>query len=312
MLTEKGGSQKESSFLTIFSCNVESGDGLKENTETNTMAAKGNTTKKALAFVWVAVAVAALLLKDASAVRTAPVETNDARQAEAEREYQLVQSKLLELEQDPEALFHNFVREHNKKYEDETERAYRLGVFKSNLLKAKEFNQLGNEGVYGVTKFSDLSETEFATKVLMRRQPNAQVPRGPGDVPVTVDVSDIPDSWDWRDHGAVTGVKNQGTVGTCWAFSAVGNIEGQYALVDGDLISLSEEQVSDCDGGSFPQNNTGDCGVFGGWPFLAYEYGKLLVRTRKIVSQNKLTGCLFGFFLDFFRSSVFRLRSFFT
>ena len=130
MLTEKGGSQKESSFLTIFSCNVESGDGLKENTETNTMAAKGNTTKKALAFVWVAVAVAALLLKDASAVRTAPVETNDARQAEAEREYQLVQSKLLELEQDPEALFHNFVREHNKKYEDETERAYRLGVFK--------------------------------------------------------------------------------------------------------------------------------------------------------------------------------------
>ena len=94
------------------------------------MAAKGNTTKKALAFVWVAVAVAALLLKDASAVRTAPVETNDARQAEAEREYQLVQSKLLELEQDPEALFHNFVREHNKKYEDETERAYRLGVFK--------------------------------------------------------------------------------------------------------------------------------------------------------------------------------------
>ena len=94
------------------------------------MAAKGNTTKKALAFVWVAVAVAALLLKDASAVRTAPVETNDARQAEAEREYQLVQSKLLELEQDPEALFHKFVREHNKKYEDETERAYRLGVFK--------------------------------------------------------------------------------------------------------------------------------------------------------------------------------------
>ena len=56
-------------------------------------------------------------------------------------------------------------------------------------MKAKEFNQLGNEGVYGVTKFSDLSETEFATKVLMRRQPNAQVPRGPGDVPVTVDVA---------------------------------------------------------------------------------------------------------------------------
>ena len=243
--------------------------------------------KTSLGFGLVVLSIATLCLQSASAVRTAPVYT------EASKGREWVLTKILELEQDPEAIFHNFVREHNKKYEDETERAYRLGVFKSNLLKAKEFNQLGNEGVYGVTKFSDLSETEFATKVLMRRQPNAQVPRGPGDVPVTVDVSDIPDSWDWRDHGAVTGVKNQGTVGTCWAFSAVGNIEGQYALVDGDLISLSEEQVSDCDGGSFPQNNTGDCGVFGGWPFLAYEYGKLLVRTRKIVSQNKLTGCLF-------------------
>ena len=110
------------------------------------MAAKGNTTKKALAFVWVAVAVAALLLKDASAVRTAPVETNDARQAEAEREYQLVQSKLLELEQDPEALFHKFVREHNKKYEDETERAYRLGVFKvSTTYRERERSWKGNQ-----------------------------------------------------------------------------------------------------------------------------------------------------------------------
>ena len=111
------------------------------------MVAKGNTTKKALAFVWVAVAVAALLLKDASAVRTAPVETNDARQAEAEREYQLVQSKLLELEQDPEALFHKFVREHNKKYEDETERAYRLGVFKVSMTqRERERSWKGNQG----------------------------------------------------------------------------------------------------------------------------------------------------------------------
>ena len=95
--------------------------------------------------MWVAVAVAALLLKDASAVRTAPVETNDARQAEAEREYQLVQSKLLELEQDPEALFHNFVREHNKKYEDETERAYRLGVFKVSTTQRERESWKGNQ-----------------------------------------------------------------------------------------------------------------------------------------------------------------------
>jgi len=37
-------------------------------------------------------------------------------------------------------------------------------------------------------------------------------------------------------------------VGTCWAFSTVQNVEGQWALKSKTLTNLSVEQIVDCDG----------------------------------------------------------------
>jgi len=53
--------------------------------------------------------------------------------------------------------------------------------------------------------------------------------------------SDVPDSVDWRAKGAVTGVKDQAQCGSCWAFSAVGAMEGVNFLKTGNLLSFSEQ-----------------------------------------------------------------------
>jgi len=55
------------------------------------------------------------------------------------------------------------------------------------------------------------------------------------------DTKEIPSSFDMRDSYTVTPVKNQGTVGTCWAFSISGALESEILLANGqtDTVYIS-------------------------------------------------------------------------
>ncbi|KAJ6720216.1 CYSTEINE PROTEASE FAMILY C1-RELATED [Salix viminalis] len=117
----------------------------------------------------------------------------------------------------------------------------------------------------------DLTEEEFEriyTGVL-----------GGGTVPVEkgsvsfMDASGLPGSFDWREKGAVTDVKMQGSCGSCWAFSATGSVEGANFIATGKLLNLSEQQLVDCDRVCDKTDKAScDDGCGGGLMTNAYRY----------------------------------------
>ncbi|WP_111682835.1 C1 family peptidase [Winogradskyella tangerina] len=52
--------------------------------------------------------------------------------------------------------------------------------------------------------------------------------------------------FDLRDVNGVTPAKNQGTCGTCWAFSVISAIESSHLIINNATNDLSEQQLVDC------------------------------------------------------------------
>ncbi|XP_020594882.1 cysteine proteinase 1-like, partial [Phalaenopsis equestris] len=144
-----------------------------------------------------------------------------------------------------DAHFSSFLRTYGKNYTDADEHVHRFKIFKANLRRAMRHQKLDPSAVHGITKFSDLTPAEFRRKYLGVRQ-NRRLLGSIHEAPI-LPTNDLPTDFDWRDQGAVTGVKDQGSCGSCWSFSAAAAVEGANFLATGKLISLSEQQMVDCD-----------------------------------------------------------------
>lgn len=156
----------------------------------------------------------------------------------------LTMGKQIELERK----FNKFQEKYNKTYLTEQERQVRLLIFEENMKMVEEL-QASEQGtaVYGASIFADMTPNEFKrTHLGYRAELRSQndIPLVQANIPNDIE---LPNEFDWRQHNAVTPVKNQGSCGSCWAFSVTGNVEGQYAIKHGKLLSFSEQELVDCD-----------------------------------------------------------------
>ena len=151
----------------------------------------------------------------------------------------------------------------NKKYG--TQDQARLKIFYQNYQKVMT-HQSDPSKTYsmGFTKFMDLTPEEFkAIYLTAARKTNAKRIFSKASVP---SVKAAAASVDWKDKGAVTGIKDQGQCGSCWAFGTVGALESLSFISGQGLKIFSEQQLVDC------STSYGNDGCNGGLGEQAFHY----------------------------------------
>lgn len=195
--------------------------------------------------------------------------------------------------------FMKFMRQYNKEYDSVEEFQMRFEIFRENLTKLADHERL--------VPHMDISEEEFKTRLTLSASAIPKAKANSSRYESTLTLGEIPESQDWRQHGAVTPVKDQGQCGSCWAFSAIANIEGQDFLTNGTLRTFAEQQLVDCDrdqdqgcnGGlmdnAFTYFETNKVMLSKDYPYKAVDgtckyvaaEGKFNVKSFKDISQNE-------------------------
>uniref|UniRef100_A0A7S3NZI5 Uncharacterized protein n=1 Tax=Euplotes crassus TaxID=5936 RepID=A0A7S3NZI5_EUPCR len=147
--------------------------------------------------------------------------------------------------------FETFIATYGKNYGSTEEMSFRRLVFNANMQKAVELGKLNPLAKFGVTLFADQTEEEMAARM------GAVDPgRSRANIEFHTDTSKTLDFLDWS--GAMQPVQDQGSCGSCWAFSATAAFEGRHHIhMDDETEKYSEQEALDCSSSMY--------GCNGGW-----------------------------------------------
>ncbi|RZC38023.1 cathepsin L1 [Asbolus verrucosus] len=167
--------------------------------------------------------------------------------------------------------WNSFKVTYQKNYLNSKEESFRKQLFVKKLQHIEEHNEKFRQGLetyeIGVNKFTDMTTEEmksYTGLVVPKEFPQPLIEITSRASLGLDEKVKAPNSFDWRDQGAVSQVKNQGGCGSCWAFSSTGALEAQVKIVQGKSVLASEQQLVDC--------VTDNYGCGGGWMTTAFAY----------------------------------------
>lgn len=104
-----------------------------------------------------------------------------------------------------------WMAEHGRVYKDAAEKEQRFQIFKDNYEYIESVNRAGDRKYkLGLNQFADMTNEEFKASRLGFKPMLTGSTTGSFQY---ANLTDAPDSMDWRTRGAVTPVKNQGSCG---------------------------------------------------------------------------------------------------
>lgn len=151
-------------------------------------------------------------------------------------------------ETDLDIQFFKFIMEYAKSYKTQQEVESRFVNFKKNLGEISNIIKQGVDYDVAINKFADWSREEYLALLTYKPNPNRVIKESKPKKVRQI----VADYINWVDKGKVAPVKDQGSCGSCWAFSAVVPLETAWAIKAGldqnvtPIPTFSEQQIVDC------------------------------------------------------------------